>query len=177
MAYVLQSDRKPADLLVDVRAAVASFDPRQPIYDIRMLDTYVENARSVRRFTMRLAASFAVSALLLTCIGVYGVLSFAVASRRREFGVRRALGATTLRVMKDVAGEGLRLTLAGCALGLAGAIFGGRLLQSQLYVVRPSDPFVYAASLVLIVLGAAVACWIPGRRATMISPMDALRVN
>ena len=177
MAYVLRSDRKPADLLPDVRAAVASVDPLQPIYDVRLLDTYVEDARSVLRFTMRLAAAFAVCALLLTCIGVYGVLSFAVASRRREFGVRRALGATTRRVMQDVASEGLRLTLCGCALGLAGALVAGRLLQSQLYVVRPNDPIVYAASFILIVLGAVVACWVPGRRATTISPMDALRAN
>jgi predicted permease len=177
MAYVLRSNRTPADLLADVRAAVASLDPLQPIFDVRLLDTYVEGARSVRRFTMRLAAAFAMSALLLTCIGVYGVLSFAVASRRREFGVRRALGATTLRVMKDVAGEGLRLTLVGCALGLAGAVVSARLLNSQLYVVRPSDPIVYAASLGLIVLGAVIACWIPGRRATTISPIEALRVN
>jgi putative ABC transport system permease protein len=177
MAYVLRSDRKPADLLTNVRAAVASVDPLQPIYDVRLLDAYVEDARAVLRFTMRLAAAFAVCALLLTSIGVYGVLSFAVASRRREFGVRRALGATTRRVMQDVAGEGLRLTLGGCALGVAGALVAGRLLQSQLYVVRPNDPIVYTASLILIVLGAVVACWVPGRRATTISPMDALRGN
>src|SRR5882672_1147021 len=107
---------------------------------------------------MQLAATFAICALLLTCVGVYGVLSFAMASRRREFGVRRALGAATLRVMKDVAGEGLRLTLVGCSLGLAGGVVGARLLQSQLYVVRPSDPIVYAAAVGLIFLGAAVAC-------------------
>jgi len=144
---------------------------------VRSLDAYVEGARSVRRFTMRLAAAFAVCALLLTCIGVYGVLSYAVASRRREFGVRRALGASTLHVMREVASEGLRLTLAGSAAGLLGGVAAARLLQSELYVVRPSDPMTYGVSLVLIVCGAAVACWIPGWRATAISPMDAIRVE
>jgi putative ABC transport system permease protein len=177
MAYVLRSDRTPGDLLADVRAAVASVDPLQPIYDARLLDSYVEDARSVLRFTMRLATTFAICALLLTCIGVYGVLSFAVASRRREFGVRRALGATTRRVMQDVAAEGLRLTLGGCALGVAGALVAGQLLQSQLYMVRPNDPIVYGGALVAVILGALVACWVPGRRATTISPMDALRIS
>src|SRR5207244_1794282 len=107
-----------------------------------------------------------VCALLLTSIGVYGVLSYAVTSRRREFGVRRALGASTLHVMREVAGEGLRLTLIGCAAGLLGAFGAARLLHSQLYVVRPSDPIAYLVSVTLIVCGAAVACWIPGWRAT-----------
>jgi predicted permease len=177
MAYVVRTDRHPAALAADVRAVVAAFDPRLPIYDVRPMDDYVEGALSIRRFTMLLAAAFAAAALVLTCIGVYGVLAYAVASRRHEFGVRRALGANTSQVMREVVREGLGFTLAGCAAGLVGAALAARLLQGQLYAVRPHDPIAFGVSLALVVIGASFACWIPGRRATAISPMDALRVE
>jgi putative ABC transport system permease protein len=177
MAYVVRTDRDPSALASGVRAAVAAFDPQLPIFDLRAMDSYVEGARSIRRFTMLLAAAFAASALVLTCIGVYGVLAYAVSSRRHELGVRRALGASTAQVMREVVREGLGLTLAGCAAGLAGAALAARLLQSQLYAVRPRDPITYGVSLALILIGTAGACWIPGRRATTVSPMDALRVE
>jgi ABC-type antimicrobial peptide transport system permease subunit len=177
MAYVVRTDRDPSALASDVRAAVAAFDPQLPIYDLRAMDSYVEGARSIRRFTMLLAAAFAASALVLTCIGVYGVLAYAVSSRQHELGVRRALGASTAQVMREVVREGLGLTLAGCAAGLAGAALAARLLQSQLYAIHPRDPIAYGVSLALILIGTACACWIPGRRATTVSPMDALRVE
>ncbi len=177
MAYVVRTDRDPSALAADVRAAVAAFDPRLPIYDVRAMGTYVEAARATRRFTMLLAAAFAASALALTCIGVYGVLAYAVAVRRHEFGVRRALGADTVQVMREVLREGLTFAVAGSAAGLAGAAIAARLLQSQLYAVHPRDPITYGASLALLLCGAALACWIPAYRATAISPMDALRTE
>lgn len=175
MAYVVRAERDPSALAVDVRAAVAAFDPRLPIYDVRSMSAYVEAARSIRRFTMLLAAIFAASALLLTCIGVYGVLAYAVASRRHEFGVRRALGADAAQVIGQVLREGLGFALLGCAGGLAGALLTARLIQTQLYAVHPRDPVTYGASLALILAGSTLACWIPACRATAISPMDALR--
>jgi putative ABC transport system permease protein len=177
MAYVVRTDRDPASLTAEVRSAVAAVDPRLPIYDVRTMDTYLQNALAIRRFTMLLAAAFGVTALLLTCIGVYGVLAYAVATRRHEFGVRRALGADTAQVLREVFREGLGFTLIGCALGLGAAALAGRLLQNQLYGVHPRDPIAHGAALVLILAGAIVACWIPGRRATAISPMDALRAE
>jgi predicted permease len=177
MAYVVRTDRDPSALAADVRAAVAAFDPRLPIYDVRPMETYVESARSIRRFTMLLAAAFVACALALTCIGVYGVLAYAVAVRRHEFGVRRALGADTVQVMREVMREGMTFAGAGSAAGLVGAALAARLLQSQLYAVHPRDPMTYGVSLALILCGAALACWIPAHRATAISPMDALRTE
>ena len=97
--------------------------------------------------------------------------------RRQVAGGRRALGADTPRVMWDVAREGMTFVLAGCAAGLVAAVFAARLLQSQLQAVRANDPLAYGLSLVLILIGTAVACWIPGRRATSISPLEALRAE
>ena len=137
----------------------------------------MQDALAIRRFTMLLAAAFAMTALLLTCIGVYGVLAYAVATRRHEFGVRRALGAGTPQVLREVFREGLGFTLIGCAIGLVAAALAGQLLQNQLYGVHPRDPLAYSAALALILAGALIACWIPGRRAIAVSPMDALRAE
>jgi predicted permease len=167
----------PSSLAAPVRTAVTAIDPRVPIYELRPLTDYVEAARSTRRFTMLLAAAFALTALVLTCVGIYGVLAYAVAHRRHEFGVRRALGADTGQVIREVLREGVGLALAGCVAGLAVAAFGSGLLQSQLYSVDPSDPISYSIAVALIVAGAAAACWIPAYRATTVSPMDALRTE
>jgi predicted permease len=176
MAYVVRIGAgDPSTLAADVRATVAALDPRLPIYDVRPMQAYVEAARSIRRFTMLLAAAFAACALALTCVGVYGVLAYAVAHRRHEFGVRRALGANAVQIRREVLGEGLRFALAGCAGGLAGAAGAARLLQSQLYAVHPRDPISYSVAVGLILCCAAAACWIPAHRASAISPMDALR--
>jgi ABC-type antimicrobial peptide transport system permease subunit len=177
MAYIVRTNRDPSSLAAEARAAVAALDPRLPIYDVRPMTTYVEAARSIRRFTMLLAAIFAVSALALTSVGVYGVLAYAVANRRHEFGVRTALGAEAARVRRDVLREGLRFAVIGCIGGLAGSVVAGRFLQSQLYAVHPRDPISYGLGIGLILCAAVVACWIPAHRATAISPMDALRTE
>jgi predicted permease len=177
MAFVVRTDRRSSALSDDVRKAVSAFDPRLPIFDVRLLEDYVESARSVRGFTTWLAAVFAATALVLTCIGVYGVLAYAVTTRRHEFAVRRALGADTLRVMREVLAEGARLAVVGCVCGVAAATIAARLLATQLYAVEPRDPLTYAAATAVILSGAIVACWIPARRATAISPMDALRAE
>jgi len=177
MAYVVRSDRDPATVVADVRQAMAALDARLPIYDVRPLDTYVEAAKAARRFTMQLAAAFAAIALALACVGVYGVLAYAVERRRQEFGVRLALGASPGRVVAGVMREGLRLALAGCAAGLVLAFAAARLLSAQLYGIRPNDPVSYAATLSVLAAAAAFACWIPARRATAVSPMEALRAE
>lgn len=177
MAYVVRADRDPASLTADVRRAIASLDPRLPIYDVRPLDTYVEGARATRRFTMQLAAAFGAVALILACVGVYGVLAYSVARRRHEFGVRLALGAGPGRVVREVMREGLMLALAGSLAGVAAALATSRLLETQLYGVRPHDPISYGLTVVLLGVAAAVACWIPARRATTVSPTEALRAE
>ena len=177
MAFVVSTSGEALAIAPAVRAAVASLDRRLAIYDVRPMTDYVESARATRRFTVLLAAAFAATALVLTCVGVYGVLAYAVAHRRHEFGVRRALGADTRQVLSDVMGEGLTFALAGCAAGLAAAFVAGRLLESQLYGVHPRDPFSYGGAVTLILIGALAACWLPAWRATTVSPMDALRTE
>jgi hypothetical protein len=179
MAFVINVERgvNPGALLSDVRTAVAGVDPQLPVFEVRPLEHYIDGARSSRRFTMLLAVAFAASALLLTCIGVYGVLAYAVATRRRELGVRRALGADTVAVIREVLREGLGLALIGCGAGLAMAAITARWLQTQLYAIHPGDPITYVMATMVMLAGAALACWIPARRATTISPMDALRTE
>jgi putative ABC transport system permease protein len=177
MALVVETTGNPLELAPAVRATASSLDRRLAIYDVRPMSDYVEAARATRRFTVVLASAFAATALLLTCVGVYGVLAYAVARRRHEFGVRRALGADTSRVMREVLREGLGLALTGSLAGVAGALGAGELLQAQLYSVHPSDPVSFAAAVGLILLGGAIACGIPAYRATRVSPMDALRAE
>ncbi len=177
VAYAVRSNRDVASLAPDIRAAITRLDPRLPIYDVRPLTTYVEAARATRRFTMQLAAAFAIVALLLACVGIYGVLSYAVARRRHEFGVRLALGAAPGMVVHHVMREGLALALWGCAGGLAIAMLSSKLLGAQLYGIGARDPLTFTAGAAVIAVAAAIACWIPARRATAVSPIEALRTE
>ena len=175
MAYVIETSGDPSALVAHVKSAVTAADSKLPIYDVRPMRTYLDAALSVRRFVMLLAAVFAATALVLTSIGVYGLLAYAVAMRRQEFGVRRALGADTTQVVSQIVREGLGFAIVGCTAGLAMAAVLARLLEAQLYGVRPGDPLTYGVSLVLILGAAAIASWIPGRRAVAVRPMEALR--
>ncbi len=120
---------------------------------------------------------FAIAALVLTSVGVYGVLAYAVALRRHEFGVRRALGADGGHVMREVLREGFLFAIAGCTAGLGMIAIAARFLQSQLYGVPAVDPISHAGAIALILCGAAIACWIPAHRATSVSPMEALKTE
>jgi ABC-type antimicrobial peptide transport system permease subunit len=126
---------------------------------------------------MQLAAAFAIVALALACIGIYGVMAYSVARRRHEFGVRLALGAEPRRVVGEVMREGLRLAAVGTFVGVVTALATSRLLAAQLYGVRPHDPVTYAVTIVVLGVAVMIACFIPARRATSVSPMDALRVE
>ena len=177
MAYVIRADRDPAGLAADVRTTIATIDPRLPIYDVRPLDDYIVNARAMRRFTMQLALAFALAALALGCVGVYGVLAYSTARRRHEFGVRLALGAEPRRLVGTVVREGLVMVAAGVAAGLAVSVAVSQLLAGQLYGVQPRDPVSYGVPLALLGMAAVLACWLPARRALASSPMDALRAD
>jgi predicted permease len=175
MAYVVHADRDPVALAADVRAQVAAFDPHLPIADVRPLAAFVEAARATRRFTMQLAAAFAAAALALTCLGVHGVLAYAVAVRRRDFGVRRALGADSRAIVREILREGLGLALAGAAGGIVVAAGVASWLRSLLYGVDPRDPLTFGVGLTLVLAGALPACAVPAWRAAAVSPMEALR--
>jgi putative ABC transport system permease protein len=177
MAYVVKTNGDPAALAGTVRQIVAKLDPQLPVYDLRPLDEYMISARAAQRFATILAAAFAVVALLLAAVGVYGVIAYAVAVRRYEFGVRLALGARPRQVTALVVREGGVLAAIGLALGLAGAGVAARLLQSQLFGVTPRDAASYLVGIGAIAVAALMAAWLPARRASSIAPVEALRTQ
>ena len=176
MAYVVRTSDRTA-LASAIREAVACLDKQLPIYDVRPLDEYVAAAQSTRRFTMLLVSVFASAAVALACIGVYGVMAYSVTRRRREFGVRLALGARPHQIVRVVIREGAFLTMIGLALGIIAASVSARLLKTQLFGVAPDDSTSYAAALLVLAPFALVACWIPARRATAANPLEVLRAE
>jgi putative ABC transport system permease protein len=173
---VMVKARGAAEALVPaLRAAVASVDAAVPIYDVMSLDDRVSAALARPRFNAALAGAFAASALLLAAIGVYGVLSYSVSARMREIGVRVALGADARRVIALVVGDGMRLAIAGAAIGVAGAIAVTRLMQGLLAGVAPTDPRILSAGAIVMLAVAAIAAWLPARRASAVDPIVVLR--
>jgi predicted permease len=177
VAYLLRTTGDPAALAPAVRAVVRGIDPSLPIYETQPLTAYLERARGVQRFTMILVAAFAGLALVLAAIGLYGVIAYVVVQRRREFGVRLALGATSREIGRLVLAEGLRLTALGGAFGLVGALAAGQLLRGLLVGVSPFDAFALAAPLPLVGLVALAACLWPARRAIEANVLDVLRAE
>jgi ABC-type antimicrobial peptide transport system permease subunit len=134
-------------------------------------------ATAQARFSAQVLALFALSALSLAAIGIYGVMSLAVTARTREIGIRIALGADRGRVQRLVVGEGVALVGAGAALGVAGALVCTRVLQSLLFDLSPSDPTVYVGIVMLLGAAATAASWVPARRASRVDPVVALRAD
>jgi predicted permease len=177
VAYLVRTRSDPAVLAAPIRGILARLDPALPISEVRLLDGYVTAARGAQRFTMILAAAFAAAALLLACIGLYGVVAYAVTLRRREFGVRMALGALPLQVRMLVLRDGMRIAGVGLVLGLPAALAASRLLRSQLYGVTPRDAASYALAVAILSLAAVGASWFAARRATSASPLEVLRAE
>ena len=175
MTAVLRTSTDPRGIAPAVRSTVWSLDPDAVVGEIRTMQNVVSTSVGQRRFQVWLIAGFAASALLLACIGIYGVVSWAVARRRNEIGVRLALGATGGDVRRMVIAQGLRPVLVGLAVGIAAALASGRLLSSMLFGVSPRDPWTIAAVAVVLTAVATVACYIPARRSTRIHPLEALR--
>jgi ABC-type antimicrobial peptide transport system permease subunit len=145
------------------------------VYRAATADALVSKSLIERRFMLALLAGFAAVAVLLAAIGIYGVISVATRQRTREFGLRMALGAERETILRMVLLEGVRMSMVGLAIGLAGAIAGGRILERFLYGVKPGDPFTLAAAVGLLGLVALTACILPARRATRVDPIVALR--
>jgi len=161
-----------SSLLPALRAAV---DGSTPMFDVQSLDERIDGASARPRFNATIVATFAVTALLLAAIGVYGVSSYAVSTRMRELGIRLALGADTHRVLALVLGQGIRLASAGAGCGIAAALLSARLLQTLLVGVAATDMRVIATSALVTVVTGAVAALVPARRAAAVDPLTVLR--
>jgi putative ABC transport system permease protein len=158
----------------DVRKAIWSVDKDQPVWAVSSLDDIVARTQGQSRFLALLLGIFAGVALVLAGVGIYGVTSYGVAQRTREIGIRIALGASGERVLREVVGRGVRLTLIGAALGLAGAVAAARLAAALLFGVTPTDPAALAAAAAILAVVSIAACYLPARRAARVDPVTAL---
>jgi putative ABC transport system permease protein len=165
----------PASVTKSIAAAVQSVDPDLPLDQVKTMDQLVDESLAGDRFATILFAAFAGVALLLAAIGIYGVMSFAVAQRTHEIGLRMALGAGPAQVLRLVLREGMMLALIGLVVGLGGTYFVGRVMKSILYQVTAIDPAAVSAVTAVLLLSALLACYIPAQRATQVDPMVALR--
>ncbi len=175
MALVLKTALEPQSLVAQVRAAVREIDPEQPIADVRTMEQWVSRSLQNRRTNMMLLTVFGAVALVLSAIGIYGVLAFGVAQRVREFGIRQALGADRSSILSLVLTQGLRTAGVGLLLGVAASVALSNLLRSLLFGVTPHDIPVFVGVIAVLFGVATAACYIPARRATRVDPMVALR--
>jgi putative ABC transport system permease protein len=170
-----RTEVEPASLASAVRGEIAAVNKDQAVFNIRTMAEIVSQSVAPRRFSMMLLTVFAVVALVLASIGIYGMMSYAVAQRTREIGVRMALGAQSGNVLRLVMGQGMKLALAGVTVGLVASVALTRTIKNLLFGVSATDPATFVAIALLLVLVALLACWIPARRAARVDPMIALR--
>jgi putative ABC transport system permease protein len=175
MFAAVRAGVEPRPLALALRAAVREVDPDQPIHNVMLMRQRLEESVAPHRFNAALLASFAAVALLLASVGVFGVMSYTVAQRTHEIGIRMALGALPRDISRLIVGHGLKLALAGGLLGVAAAYALTRLMAGLLFEVRPTDPAVFAGIALLLAVAALVACYLPSRRAARVDPLVALR--
>jgi putative ABC transport system permease protein len=172
-----RTDGDPASFVNAVRAAIWSVDPDQPVWKLRSMESLVASDLAGPRFTMLLTLAFALLAMLLAAVGVYGVMSYTVVQRTREVGIRMALGARRAEVVRLVLGRGLAVVAIALVIGLAAALGLAPLIRTQLFDVPAADPVTFIAAPVLLVAVALLACYLPARRAARVDPMVALRTE
>jgi ABC-type antimicrobial peptide transport system permease subunit len=175
MTFQVRTNSDPEAIVSALRGQVSEVDANVPIAKLDTLVERIDKALLLERMFSRLTGSFGLLALVLVCVGLYGTRSYFVARRTNEIGIRIALGAKPAGVFRMVLGEGLKLTTAGVAIGLAGAFFGTRLISSALYEVPPVDPLTFAGVAGLLIAVGLFACYVPARRAMKVDPMVALR--
>jgi putative ABC transport system permease protein len=158
-----------------VRAQVQSLDPTLPVFGAQTLNQTVSASLSQRRFSMEMVGLFALTALLLASLGIYGVISYMVTERTREIGIRLALGAQRQNIIQMVMRHGLRLAIAGAVVGLVGAAVVSQLMAGVLYGIKSTDPLTFVSVALLLIAVALLACYLPARRAVRVDPMIALR--
>jgi ABC-type antimicrobial peptide transport system permease subunit len=164
-----------AGLVSAVRATVAQLDPDLPLYQVTTMQETVEDSYAGQRVTTNLLGVFALIALVLAAVGIYGVISYSVAGRTREIGVRVALGAERASINRMILVEGSQPVVLGIAIGLVGAWFSTRLVESMLFGVEATDPLTFSLLPVALLAVGLTASWVPALRATRIAPTEALR--
>jgi predicted permease len=175
VAVVLRTHDNPGDVMPPVRRAVSATDPGAVIYSVQTMNEVLSNSLAPRRLSVILLAGFAVLALAMSCVGIFGVTSYLISERTREIGVRMALGARRSDVLRLVVGQGARVVFLGVLVGVAASMALTRLMSNQLYGVSARDPLTFIGVAVVLLLVAVFACYIPARRATRIDPIIALR--
>jgi putative ABC transport system permease protein len=175
MVVVIKTVGEPHSLISAATKEVAAMDQDLPVFAVKSMDEYLSASVAAPRFSTTLLSIFAAVALVLTVVGLYGVMSYSVAQRTNEIGIRLALGAQSRDVLLMVVKQGSRLILLGLVIGLAGAYALTRLIESLLFGVTAKDPFTFAAVAVLLAIVALLACYVPAWRATKVDPMEALR--
>ncbi|HKF50992.1 MAG TPA: FtsX-like permease family protein, partial [Candidatus Acidoferrales bacterium] len=175
MDVVVRTTQDPASIAASAREAIHSVDADLPVANVRTLANIVSTSMTEPLFSALLLAAFGALALVLATIGMYGVISYSVAQRTQEIGIRMVLGARPRSVFRMVLGQGTRLAVLGIAIGLVAALAVTRVMNSFLYGVGATDPLTFAAVSLLLLSVALLACYIPARRAMKVHPMVALR--
>jgi putative ABC transport system permease protein len=173
--YAVRTAGDPLDLVAHVRNVARQLDAEAGLYNVATLEALNANRLTRPRLYTVLLGSFALAGLVLACVGLYGVMAYAVTERTREIGIRMALGAQRRDVLRMVLGQGLAVVATGLAVGVAGAVLATRVLKTLLYELTPLDPSTFAAVAALFATAATIASWIPARRATTIDPLLAIR--
>jgi predicted permease len=174
-SFVVRTDGPPSAAVSTFRAAISQVDADMPLYMVRSMTEIIGETLGTQRLTNMLLTAFAMLALTLAAVGIYSTMSLYVGSRTKEFGIRLALGAEPGALRRLVLRQGLLLTGAGVVIGVAGALALTRTIQSLLFEVSPTDPFVFTAIPLLLVVVSVLACYTPARRATKVDPLVALR--
>ncbi len=172
---VVRTVSEPSNLTSAVRGAIQRIDPELPVFKVTTMEQMVADSTAQRLFTMLLLGIFAAMALVLAAVGLYGVISYSVAQRTHEIGIRLALGAQTRDVLRLVISHGMKLTLVGVLTGLGGALALTRLMRTLLFGVSATDLVTFILISLLLTGVSLLACWIPAKRATKVDPMIALR--
>jgi putative ABC transport system permease protein len=175
MTMVVRTANDPHSIISAVTKEVEALDKDLPLFGVKSMEEYLAASVAAPRFNTTLLSIFAAVALVLTIVGLYGVMSYSVAQRTNEIGIRMALGAQTLDVLRLIVGQGLKLALIGLAVGLLGAFALMRVISSLLFGVTTKDPLTFAVVGLLLACVALLACYIPARRAAKVDPMEALR--